>query len=101
MAGAIAVGVWPIALANQRTRSVLNQEMQPQASRSIDRRLLGGSALFGIDWGLVGLCPGPAWVAIGLGMPKAVLFVFSCSLVSRRLPGLHCWRLVSAQRHPG
>lgn len=37
--------------------------------------LVGGSALFGIGWGRAGFCPGPAIVALGLGLGKAVLFV--------------------------
>ena len=40
-----------------------------------DARLVGGSVLFGIGWGLAGFCPGPAIVALGLGQGKAVLFV--------------------------
>jgi len=34
-----------------------------------------GSAVFGIGWGLVGFCPGPALVALGAGVPKAIGFV--------------------------
>jgi uncharacterized protein len=46
----------------------------PSATR-IDRRLVGGAALFGIGWGLAGLCPGPALVsAVGLS-PATIAFV--------------------------
>lgn len=38
-------------------------------------RLVLGSAVFGIGWGLAGFCPGPALVALGAGVPKAVGFV--------------------------
>jgi uncharacterized membrane protein YedE/YeeE len=41
----------------------------------IDRRLVGGSLLFGIGWGLAGFCPGPALVAAAAGSPGALLFV--------------------------
>ena len=34
-----------------------------------------GSAVFGIGWGLAGFCPGPALVALGAGVPKAIGFV--------------------------
>jgi len=36
-----------------------------------------GAVLFGVGWGLVGYCPGPALAALGLGNPATVLFVFA------------------------
>jgi len=42
----------------------------------IDAPLVLGSALFGIGWGLAGFCPGPALVGAGLGLSKAMIFVF-------------------------
>jgi len=41
----------------------------------IDRALIGGSALFGIGWGLSGICPGPGLVLLTGGSPRAVVFV--------------------------
>jgi uncharacterized membrane protein YedE/YeeE len=75
MAGAIGVGLPAFALAKRRTQSLLGAPMQLPAARSIDRRLVGGSVLFGIGWGLAGFCPGPALVALGLGRWEAALFV--------------------------
>ena len=46
----------------------------PTQSR-IDARLLGGSALFGVGWGLSGFCPGPALVSFGAGVRSALWFV--------------------------
>ena len=43
----------------------------------IDAPLIAGSALFGIGWGLVGLCPGPALVDILTGSPKLIVFVIA------------------------
>ena len=40
-----------------------------------DRAVILGSAIFGVGWGLVGLCPGPAFTALGTGRPEAALFV--------------------------
>jgi uncharacterized membrane protein YedE/YeeE len=68
MAGAIAAGLPAFAWA-RRARVQL-----PGATR-IDRRLVGGSLLFGIGWGLAGLCPGPALVVLGMGDVKALGFV--------------------------
>ena len=40
----------------------------------LDRRLVAGAVLFGIGWGIAGFCPGPALVAVGMGLPKAFIF---------------------------
>ena len=45
--------------------------------KKIDAPLILGATIFGIGWGLAGFCPGPALVGLGLGLPKAVVFVFS------------------------
>lgn len=74
MAGAIAVGVGAFAVAGRRTVSLLGAEMKLPAARQIDRRLIGGSLLFGAGWGIAGFCPGPALVALGMGEPKAWIF---------------------------
>ena len=75
MAGAIAVGLLSFGLAKGRTRSLLGAEMKLPTARHIDRRLVSGSLLFGIGWGVAGFCPGPALVALGMGQVKAVVFV--------------------------
>lgn len=72
MAAAIAVGLPIFALARRRGVACAGV---PAQARGIDRRLVGGSLLFGIGWGLAGLCPGPALVVLGLGDPKAVGFI--------------------------
>jgi len=77
MAGAIAVGVAAFAVASRRTRSFLGLEMRLPDARHIDTRLVAGSTLFGIGWGLAGFCPGPALVALGFGEPKALLFMLA------------------------
>lgn len=45
------------------------------ANRAIDRNLIFGAAIFGLGWGLVGFCPGPALVALGYGEPSVYVFV--------------------------
>jgi uncharacterized membrane protein YedE/YeeE len=75
MAGAVGVGVIAFALARHRTVSLLGAGMQLPKARPIDRRLVLGSLAFGIGWGLVGFCPGPALVALGMGQTKALVFV--------------------------
>ena len=75
MAGAVAVGIGAFALARKRTVSYLGLDMKLPTARRIDRRLIGGSVLFGIGWGIAGFCPGPGLVALGMGEAKAFAFV--------------------------
>lgn len=75
MAGAIAVGMVAFMLARRRTVSILGAEMRLPSARHIDRRLIAGSLLFGIGWGIAGFCPGPGLVALGMGEVKALVFV--------------------------
>lgn len=77
MAGAIAVGAAAFAQARRRTRSVLGAEMKLPSARQIDRRLVVGSLMFGVGWGVAGFCPGPGLVALGMGEIKAAAFVAS------------------------
>lgn len=75
MAGAIAVGAIAFTFARKRTESLLGLEMKMPTATDLDRRLVGGSLMFGIGWGIAGFCPGPALVALGAGETKAVVFV--------------------------
>jgi uncharacterized membrane protein YedE/YeeE len=75
MAGAILVGFFAFLLAQRRTRSFLGGAMQLPQRRDIDARLVGGSVVFGVGWGLAGFCPGPALVSFGSGQDKAAVFV--------------------------
>lgn len=75
MGGAIAVGAIAFAVAGKRSRSFLGADMKLPTSRDIDRRLVIGSVVFGIGWGLAGFCPGPGLVALGMGEAKALVFV--------------------------
>jgi hypothetical protein len=75
MIGAIAVGAVAFFVARDRTVSFLGAEMKLPSARRIDRRLVMGSLLFGIGWGIAGFCPGPGLVALGMGEAKAAVFV--------------------------
>lgn len=75
MMGAIAVGLVAFTAAKHRTKSLLGLDLKLPTARHIDRRLLGGSLLFGVGWGIAGFCPGPALAALGMGELKAVVFV--------------------------
>lgn len=75
MAGAIAVGFFAFLWAKSRKTTLLGGEMKLPAATRIDRRLIIGAVMFGAGWGLAGFCPGPALVGLGMGLPKAMLFV--------------------------
>lgn len=80
MAGAIAVALLPFILAKKRQQSLLGLPMQLPNKREIDRRLIGGSLLFGIGWGIAGICPGPAVAILLTGHWQVLLFVITMLL---------------------
>ena len=80
MAGAIAVGSVAFQLAKRRTLSLLGLSLQLPDARQIDRRLIVGSVVFGIGWGLAGICPGPGLVLLGSGELLGVVFVIAMLL---------------------
>jgi uncharacterized protein len=59
----------------RRPRPLLSPRYQRPTARAIDRRLLAGAAIFGVGWGLAGLCPGPALVGLGAGSAASAAFV--------------------------
>ena len=70
MGGAISVGFFAFRMAAKRKRPL------PTANH-IDKRLVGGALLFGIGWGLAGICPGPGLVLLGAGLSQGVIFVLA------------------------
>lgn len=74
MGGAVAIGAVAFHYARKRQVSVLGAPMQLPAGRRIDRRLVVGSTLFGVGWGIAGFCPGPVLVALGMGEVRAIAF---------------------------
>lgn len=73
MAGAVAVSAAGFALARRRSTPLLAPSFQWPTRRDIDAPLVAGAVLFGVGWGLVGICPGPALVNLaGLSLPIIV-----------------------------
>jgi uncharacterized membrane protein YedE/YeeE len=77
MATAIPVTALGYVLAARRHSPICAPGFSLPTRREIDRPLVLGAVLFGIGWGLVGYCPGPALAGLGLGNPATGLFVFA------------------------
>ncbi|MDU4055383.1 MAG: YeeE/YedE family protein [Pseudomonas oryzihabitans] len=75
LGGALLVALPAVQLQRRLTRPLLDTRFHLPPMAPIDRRLLLGAALFGLGWGLAGLCPGPALAALGLGIAKIYGFV--------------------------
>jgi uncharacterized membrane protein YedE/YeeE len=96
MGGAIAVALPAFLLARRRKAPWLGGVMDLPTARAIDAPLAVGSAIFGVGWGLAGVCPAPGVVDLGFFSPAAALFVVAMAagmliyraVIGRRLPGL-------------
>lgn len=92
MGGAIAVGFVAFRIAGKRSSSFLGLPMNIPSSRIIDKRLVIGSLVFGIGWGLVGICPAPAFVLLGAGSIKGIVFLIAM------LVGMGIFELLESRR---
>lgn len=75
MVGAIGIAAIAFAFMRHRQQSLLGLALQLPSTQTLDRRLVLGSLLFGIGWGLAGICPGPSLILLGTGIAKAAGFV--------------------------
>jgi uncharacterized membrane protein YedE/YeeE len=75
MAGALGVAFPGYRLVFKRPAPVMEHGFHLPDTRFIDRRLVLGSATFGIGWGIAGFCPGGALPALGTGRADVYLFV--------------------------
>jgi uncharacterized membrane protein YedE/YeeE len=75
MGGALTVNGLAFALTRQRPRPLFAESFALPTLRDIDRELIAGAATFGVGWGLVGLCPGPALASLLRGELSVYAFV--------------------------
>ena len=75
LGGAVSVMAVGLLLLRRVPHPAFDDRFHLPQTRGIDRRLLFGSALFGIGWGIGGFCPGPAVAALSLGRLEPLLFV--------------------------
>jgi uncharacterized membrane protein YedE/YeeE len=77
MAGAIAVAAPAYYFVRRRSLSRTGESPSPPANDRIDRPLVSGAAIFGIGWGLTGICPGPGLILLtGTSLQAAVFVTF-------------------------
>jgi len=75
MGGAVLVTLALFPLILRRRRPLLETRFSITTATKVDAALLGGAALFGVGWGLSGICPGPGIVNLASGRSTAILFV--------------------------
>ena len=75
MGGAVVVTFVGYRLVLARSGPIFGEGFVLPTSRTIDLRLVGGSAVFGVGWGIAGFCPGGALPALGTGRWEVLLFV--------------------------
>jgi uncharacterized membrane protein YedE/YeeE len=80
MIGALAVAAPGYVLARRREKPVLAPASLWPTKTDIDRPLVAGAVLFGIGWGLVGLCPGPAIANLATASPRVFAFVIAMGI---------------------
>lgn len=84
MVSAIAVFAIAYAVSNKMKQPWFHSVFHKPSLTRLDARLITGAALFGIGWGMVGLCPGPALLNIMTGQEDILLFIFAL-LVGNRI----------------
>ncbi|WP_428515912.1 DUF6691 family protein [Roseovarius sp.] len=75
MGGAVVVTFVGYRVVWRRSAPLFAARFQQPSASGIDGRLVGGSALFGVGWGIAGFCPGAAIPALGTGRWEVILFL--------------------------
>lgn len=80
LGGAVAVAFAGMRLMRRMRHPLLDRAFFLPTNTTIDKRLILGSAIFGLGWGVGGLCPGPAIASLTLGLPATMTFVIAMLL---------------------
>lgn len=86
MGGALLVFVPGFALLIKgRNKAVLGAKLALPSKTDIDGRLIIGASLFGLGWGIAGICPGPAFASISMANAELIYFIVPM-LIGLKLP---------------
>lgn len=77
MTSALAINVWVFRWMKSRHISLLGNDISLPNKKHIDSRLICGSIIFGIGWGLSGYCPGPAVTSVMIANAKTIIFLLA------------------------
>jgi uncharacterized protein len=94
MLGAVATYALLYRLSRRRAEPWCGGSFSLPAQRRVDARLVLGAVLFGVGWGLVGLCPGPAVAVLATGSGRVLVFMAALLL------GMWLVRFRQAAREP-
>ncbi len=75
MGGALAITIISFKIVLGGARPVFDTNFKIPDRTAVDLQLVSGASIFGIGWGLVGLCPGPAITALAYGRPESLVFL--------------------------
>lgn len=92
LGGALIPSSIAYAIKRRCSQPVFDTHFHVPAKRTIDRPLVLGAVLFGLGWGLVGLCPGPAIASLVTGRWEAVLFA------AAMLAGMFAYRIATSRQ---
>jgi len=82
MGGAVGVAMLAFRFVLKRGQPMFESEFHLPRMTKVDRRVLVGSAIFGLGWGIGGYCPGPGIAALSAGSVEALVFVAGMALGS-------------------
>ncbi|MDH5581139.1 MAG: YeeE/YedE family protein [Bdellovibrionales bacterium] len=80
MAGAVITNLFLFNLIKKKNKPWFSHKFYLPTAKNIDKKLVVGSAIFGIGWGVLGVCPGPGIVNLVTGELWALIFVGSMIL---------------------
>tara|TARA_B110000037_G_scaffold217724_1_gene279363 strand:+ start:328 stop:744 length:417 start_codon:yes stop_codon:yes gene_type:complete len=92
MVGAIGVGIVVFTYAGKRAKTFLGDDLQITKQTVIDKKLVFGSLIFGVGWGVAGFCPGPGLVSLGMGYFEGFIFVIAM------IAGMLIFQLIQKER---
>lgn len=96
MITAVGVALVPMQLAQRRPRSLIGEKIAFPSTQGITGKLILGSAIFGIGWGMTGLCPGPSLASLAASTWQESLFF--TSMVAGMI-GFELWQRMGQRAH--